>query len=176
MAITKLQSESLNLADDYSFTGTITGAGGDNNPSFFAVSTSSEDGTAVSNDTLTKMTFSTEVFDTDDCYDNSTNYRFTPNVAGKYFVFTKAMADNLVANATTKLEFYKNGSQMDDNYRMRIKNGSSPVGDVENTLILSAIIDMNGTSDYIEVYGTHNIGGNSSGLFDKHFGAYKIIT
>jgi hypothetical protein len=28
MAITKIQSESLNLADDYTFTGTITGAGG----------------------------------------------------------------------------------------------------------------------------------------------------
>ena len=28
MAITKIQSESLNLADDYAFTGTITGAGG----------------------------------------------------------------------------------------------------------------------------------------------------
>ena len=27
MAITKIQSESLNLADDYTFTGTITGAG-----------------------------------------------------------------------------------------------------------------------------------------------------
>jgi hypothetical protein len=28
MAITKIQSESLNLADDFTFTGTITGAGG----------------------------------------------------------------------------------------------------------------------------------------------------
>jgi len=28
MAITKIQSESLNLADDFAFTGTITGAGG----------------------------------------------------------------------------------------------------------------------------------------------------
>ena len=30
MAITKIQSESLNLADDFAFTGTITGAGGGN--------------------------------------------------------------------------------------------------------------------------------------------------
>jgi hypothetical protein len=30
MAITKIQSESLNLSDNYDFTGTVTGAGGDN--------------------------------------------------------------------------------------------------------------------------------------------------
>ena len=34
MAITKIQSESLNLADTYAFTGTVTGAGGVNTPAF----------------------------------------------------------------------------------------------------------------------------------------------
>ena len=34
MAITKLQAEALNLADTYAFTGTVTGAGGDNTPFF----------------------------------------------------------------------------------------------------------------------------------------------
>jgi|21_taG_2_1085346.scaffolds.fasta_scaffold97397_2 hypothetical protein len=174
--ITKINSEAVNLADDFDFTGSVTGAGGSNTPSFFAVSTSSEDGTNVADNTLTKMTFSTEVYDTDSCYDNSTNYRFTPTTAGKFFIFAKAMADNVVANAQTKLEFYKNGAQMDDNYRMRVRTGTSPVGDIEQTLILSAIIDMNGSSDYIEVYAAHDNGGNTSGLYDKHFGAYKIIT
>ena len=28
--------------------------------------------------------YNTETFDTDGCYDNSTNYRFTPTTAGKY--------------------------------------------------------------------------------------------
>ena len=36
MAITKIQSESLNLADTYDFTGTVTGAGGSNTPAFYA--------------------------------------------------------------------------------------------------------------------------------------------
>ena len=45
----------------------------------------------VSNNTDTKVQFSTENFDTDNCYDNSTNYRFTPNVAGKYFVYARIM-------------------------------------------------------------------------------------
>ena len=34
MAITKIQSESLNLADTYAFTGTVTGAGLNNTPVF----------------------------------------------------------------------------------------------------------------------------------------------
>ena len=37
MAITKIQSESLNLADTYDFTGTVTGAGGVNTPAFYAI-------------------------------------------------------------------------------------------------------------------------------------------
>ena len=36
MAITKIQSESLNLADTYDFTGTVTGAGESNNQYFRA--------------------------------------------------------------------------------------------------------------------------------------------
>ena len=40
MAITKLQAEALNLADTYAFTGTVTGAGENNNPAFRAGLTS----------------------------------------------------------------------------------------------------------------------------------------
>ena len=146
-------------------------SGGTNTPSFFAVSTSTEDNNNVSDNSLTKMTFSTEVYDTDSNYASN---RFTPTTAGKYFIFAKAMSDNVITNAQSKLEFYKNGSGMDENYRMRFKTGGT-VGDIEHTMILSAIIDMNGSSDYIEVYAAHDNGGNTGGLYDKHFGAYKII-
>jgi hypothetical protein len=36
MAIDKIQSESINLADNFAFTGTVTGAGGANTPAFHA--------------------------------------------------------------------------------------------------------------------------------------------
>ena len=36
MAIDKIQSESINLADNFAFTGTVTGAGESNTPSFYA--------------------------------------------------------------------------------------------------------------------------------------------
>ena len=61
MAITKIQSESLNLADTYDFTGTVTGAGGVNTPAFFAELGSTQ--TGVSDDTFTKVTFNNESFD-----------------------------------------------------------------------------------------------------------------
>jgi hypothetical protein len=38
MAITKIQSESLNLSDNYDFTGTVTGAGEINTPASVFVS------------------------------------------------------------------------------------------------------------------------------------------
>ena len=41
MAIDKIQSESINLADNFAFTGTVTGAGGDNKPAFSVTRTSS---------------------------------------------------------------------------------------------------------------------------------------
>ena len=44
-------------------------------PAFEAQLTSTQ---SISNSTDTKVQFDTEVFDTDNCFDNSTNYRFTP--------------------------------------------------------------------------------------------------
>jgi len=38
---------------------------------------------------IRKVEFNSEEFDTNNAYDNSTNYRFTPQVAGKYYVFAK---------------------------------------------------------------------------------------
>ena len=49
-------------------------AAANNAPAFFA--TLSAD-TTISDDTVTKVAANTEVFDTDSCYDNSSNYRFT---------------------------------------------------------------------------------------------------
>ena len=64
--------------------GTQTGFGGVMTPAFEAYKASS--GT-VSNNTAEKMAYDTESFDVGGCYDHSTNYRFTPTTAGKYFVY-----------------------------------------------------------------------------------------
>ena len=83
MAINKIESESINLADNFAFTGTVTGAGGVNTPAFLAYNGSARN---PSDATTTDLQIDTEVFDTASCFNTST-YTFTPNVAGKYLLF-----------------------------------------------------------------------------------------
>ena len=61
MAITKLQAEALNLADNFAFTGTVTGAGESNTPLFSAYKGSAQ--SSLSANTYHKITFTTEEFD-----------------------------------------------------------------------------------------------------------------
>lgn len=134
---------------------------------------------SVSNDTYTKVTINTEVLDTGSMYDNSTNYRFTPTVAGKYFVYGSVIGESS-GNAGlqyTKSAIYKNGSvykeqliQFTTNYGRRAAAN------------ISANIDFNGSTDYVELYGSVKISSGSAtiegnGTWDKgtYFGAYRII-
>ena len=66
--------------------GTQTGFGGDNKPAFEAYLSSTTSN--ISNDTDTKIIFNSEVFDSDSKFDTS-NGRFTPTVAGKYFFMAR---------------------------------------------------------------------------------------
>ena len=174
MAITKIQSESLNLADTYAFTGTVTGAGCVNTPAFEAqMGTSAQ---TVGDATVTKVQFSVENFDTDNCYDHSTNYRFTPNVAGKYFVYGLLMARGTgTETGLSRIYIYKNSSivaiEQFDPSTNRYNNASRNI---------QAIVDMNGSSDYIEMHGLVDTTGATTQFYNDSdnrtiFGAYKII-
>ena len=149
MAITKIQSESMNLADTYAFTGTVTGAGESNTPAFQATMSAN---LSMSDATYTKMTFNTETFDTASAYDHSSNYRFTPQTAGKYFIYGRGFVDTVgnVGLNYRSINIYKNGSvvhrnQWQQKYTAGLTDASS-LGEV------SAVIDMNGSSDYVELF------------------------
>jgi len=127
----------------------------------------------------TKIQYNNEIFDTDNCYDNSTNYRFTPTVAGKYFVYGYAYLDTQAgANFDQgRLYIFKNGSV----YTQCANNmgGNFPEA---MTIQVQSIIDFNGSSDYVELYawindtsGTPQVRGDSSNKFAA-FGAYRIGT
>ena len=146
-------------------------------PAFEAYRSSNQ---TPSNNTLTKIQFNTEVYDTNSDYDNSTNHRFTPSVAGKYFVYAALRAGNTNGSAGNMNQMrtwiYKNGSA----YRVSATNFDT--GDVHNaTETTSTVVDMNGTSDYVEVYvqayvntGTVYLIGGSN--ITNLFGAYRIGT
>jgi hypothetical protein len=154
---------------------TQTGVGGVNTPAFQAYLSSDQTITELAD---VKIQFDTEFFDTDNCYDNSTNYRFTPTVAGKYLVYTSmritASADSDMRN--TLAMFYKNGSRINyfgTNYR----NGNCRIAFCAGSMI----VDMNGSSDYLEILAfADTVSGNNpfvdGGSADHAiFGAYKII-
>jgi len=79
--VLQLASGTGNLVTVPSVTGTAMVSG--NMPAFSASRTTSQ---SFSGSTWTKIQFNTENWDTANCYDNATNYRFTPNVAGYYMI------------------------------------------------------------------------------------------
>ena len=131
----------------------------------------------VTDATDTKVEFDRESFDTDNCYDNSTNYRFTPNVAGKYFVYSSALiiADADTRLTATSLKIYKNGTATHEILTQFFVNYIK-----KHTPLISAILDMNGTTDYVEIYGYNNVSTGTpqfqgtSARSQSVFGAYRI--
>jgi len=99
---------------------------------------------SLSANTTTKMEFNSETFDTDACYDPTTNYRFTPNKAGYYNV--GAMAYFYAASfGYGRIYIYKNGSNaLETEQPPRTSGAASPA--------FTHLIAMNGTTDYLEVY------------------------
>ena len=122
--------------------------------------------------TLTKVVFDTESWDTDACYDPTTNYRFTPNKAGYYMV---NLALTMAADPITKPNIsiiYKNGAQYENLYI-----GNPAVTTTECLASAATIINFNGTTDYIEAYYYSEAGTSRSiiaGSINTHFSAVWI--
>ena len=108
MAIDKIQSESINLADTFAFTGTVTGAGETNAPSFRAYNNASF---TFSSSTTTKMRFNAEAFDTASAFDIS-DYDFTvpSGQGGKYFI-SASMRLEAATNCYAAGYFFVNGGE-----------------------------------------------------------------
>ena len=120
--------------------------GGGNTPYFEAHSASDQD---VSDEAITKVTLGTEIVDSDSKFASS---RFTPTVAGKYYIEGQARVggssgQGSVAQVTVYL--YKNGSAYKDAFVHNENASSASLGN--QTLGVSAIIDMD-TDDYVELY------------------------
>ena len=142
---------------------------GQNYPAFEASLSANQN---VSDATATKANCNTENFDTDNCYDNATNYRFTPTTAGKYFVYGQiATNNNTVYLQHTQSIIKKNGTTVKFS---RIYDNSG--FNLSNFIPVVAIVDMNGTTDYLELFGFNDSSGgqNIFELTHTYFGAYRI--
>ena len=147
---------------------TQTGVGGANTPAFFAYLSANQ---SVSDNTVVKIQINTEIFDTDNTYDNSTNYRFTPGVAGKYLIFGQVMMDSMADQNEIITYIYKNNA---NHAFSRMK--CSGTGTNSNMI---QILDTANTTDYydIRMYQTASSSKNAQGdsTFRTFFGANKII-
>ena len=141
--------------------GTQSGFGGTNTPAFRATLGSSQ---SIPNNSQTKVQFNTEDYDTNSCYDNATNYRFTPTSSGKYFVGMNIRFNTGSVSITSNFVF-KNGSQYWSGEYSNISN---------NNWFNGTTVTLNGSSDYIEAYCYQNSGG-SVNIISGQFFAYKII-
>jgi len=112
---------------------------------------------AISNASTTKVQINTEYFDIGNCFDTS-NYRFTPNVAG-YYQINGSLYFNigLTSDYSIAARIFKNGSE----YKTDFNQGGSPYG--YYGAYTSSIIYCNGTTDYIELY-VYTLFGSSQNL------------
>ena len=125
---------------------------------------------AISNSVSNKVPLNAEIFDTANCFDSATNYRFTPNVAGYYWL-----------SAAINLETSSSPSQITRALPTINKNGTENLRGIDligptNSVLVSGLLYLNGTTDYVEVFiytegaTTPRINGTSSGL--THFSGF----
>ena len=117
-------------------TGTVMVSG--NMPAFSAYLSSAQNITSA---TFTKVQCNTKEYDTANAYDNSTNYRFQPLVAGYYQVSGVIIPTNGTVTQSG-CTLYKNGTEYK---RLTFTTVSSGSGG-------SALVYFNGSTDYVELY------------------------
>ena len=121
-----------------------TPASATNTPAFQAYMNG---GQTIANTTHTKLEMDAEVFDTNSKYDVS-NYRFTPTVAGTYWVWGKFRFDETNDIPSSIIAFYKNGSIIS-------KSTAFQTNVTTKTLGITVTLDDN---DYLEIFAYQNSG------------------
>ena len=127
---------------------------------------------SIPNNTFTKVTFDTEVFDTDNFFDSTTNNRFAPTTTGKYLFTASATFDDFTAVASTAtIQLARNGSTLIDGNSLLIDIAGDP------TLVLATIINHTVTTDFYEIFVFQNqgaarniLGGNRF----NHFAGFRL--
>ena len=142
--------------------GTATGFGGDNTPSFSAYNDASQ---SIGSGAWTKLIFNTESWDTDSAFDSSTNYRWTPGETGKYLIWSNVYLTS-ATYGDVKLYVYKNGSSTSYRYVMKQADGSG--------MEVVALMSLS-SSDYVEMYLYAHGGTAVTEASASHFGGYKLV-
>jgi hypothetical protein len=140
-----------------------------NGPSFSAYANANQ---SLTTNVATKVILQLEEWDTASCFDNATNYRFTPTVAG-YYKFDAMLRWACTGAASgVWLALYKNGSI----YKRSFELGS--LNSMQNgQILLSEMCSLNGSTDYVELYclvaGTSpSLDGTSGSPYSSRFSGF----
>ena len=142
----------------------------DNTPAFLVTRSGSQ---SISSGSATKIQWNSELFDTDNTFDSSTNYRFTPGVAGKYILAAGTRASSFETGEKMQLFFYKNGSGV--SYQTETRN-YSPSSGGETVTVDAQILVESDADDYFEVFLLQTEGGSRDIGSASYFYGYKLIT
>jgi len=168
VAIDKIQSESINLADTFAFTGTVTGAGETNTPVFLA--SKSDSNQSISHNTTTKITFNNEIVDSDSAFASST-FTVPSGKGGTYLLSACVYVGN--SQDYNYLSIRKNGSSTNVINMTHFRNTTS-----DSSYHITGLVSAS-ASDTFEVYfaqtkgSSVNAESNSSVGF-TFFGGFKI--
>jgi hypothetical protein len=113
-------------------------------PAFSAYSNATQ---SISSGVFTKVQINYKVFDTATAFDASTNYRFTPLVAGYYQI--NGAVQYSVVGTNQLVMIYKNGTEFYRGFQGAVVSMS-----------VSGLVYMNGSTDYLELY-TYASGGGT---------------
>ena len=157
--------------------GTATGFGA-NTPAFLAYLTGDQ---SISDSSFTKIPNDTERYDTDNAYDNSTNYRFTvpSGKAGKYYLYAAQVYSGTQELYRTTISLYINGS------RVHSVHGHNPYSNSAygDGAFMGVVYDLS-VGDYAEIYTFVDTSNGTTAVLTRsdtgltnpvYFGGFKII-
>ena len=141
--------------------------GGANTPYFRAYQTGTSQNLGTGG-AWTKIQMNTETEDSAGAYDNSSNYRLTPQTAGNYFISGAVVTYN--SNYTFRwqqLAIYLNAAQYNRttiDYNNQDCYGAG--------LTVNAFVEMNGSDDYVELYCRAWANGNTVNIDEASTSSY----
>jgi hypothetical protein len=156
--------------------------GGNNTPQFFAYKTATQ---GITEETYTKVTFQTELYDAGGDFDLS-NDKFVTGETGKFFLFAQVGFFHSSNNAHEfRTAIYKNGSILVSN---SVYLNNEFTNNIPNFFHVSIIDNSTSASDYYEIYArcdynattgspqvTGGSGQNGYTSYETHFGGFKLI-
>ncbi len=119
-----------------------------NGPAFSAYVSNQQ---AAAAGAFTKVMFRTEEFDSSNCFDSTGTGRFKPSVAG-YYQVNAALKQLSPSGGQWMAMLFKNGVAFRSGTDLAFPGSGNAQG------VLSTLVYLNGSTDYLEIYAFSDVG------------------